>query len=66
MRRLSEIPENERLAVHAFYFAEQNATDAAAQLEISRSGFYVLLQRALAHLALRPQSTAPLSKTKSP
>jgi RNA polymerase sigma-70 factor (ECF subfamily) len=66
MHRLSEIPEHERRAVHAFYFADQNAADAAAQLDISRSGFYVLLQRALAHLALRPKSTTPLSKTKSP
>jgi RNA polymerase sigma-70 factor (ECF subfamily) len=66
LRRLSEIPEYERRAVHAFYFAEQNATDAAAQLDLSRSGFYALLQRALAHLALRPKSMAPLSKTKSP
>jgi RNA polymerase sigma-70 factor, ECF subfamily len=66
LRRLSEIPEHERRAIHAFYFAEQNATDAAAQLDVSRSGFYVLLQRALAHLALRPESMTPLSKTKSP
>ncbi len=64
IRRLAQIPENERLAIHAFYFADQNATFAAAQLEISRSGFYGLLERALSHLAIRPQPTAPTTKSK--
>jgi RNA polymerase sigma-70 factor (ECF subfamily) len=55
MRRLAELPEDERLAVHAYYFTDQNSTAAAAQLKLSRSGFYARLQRALANLATRPQ-----------
>lgn len=55
MKRLAELPEDERLAIHAYYFTEQNATEAAAQLELSRSGFYARLQRALANLATRPR-----------
>jgi len=54
MERLARLPENERLAVHSYFFTEQNATQAAAQLDISRSGFYSLLQRALTHLAALP------------
>jgi RNA polymerase sigma factor (sigma-70 family) len=61
MRRLAELPEAERVAVHAFYLDGQNAQRVAEQLEISRSGFYALLQRALTHLATRPQ-TAPKSE----
>ncbi|MGD9633506.1 MAG: RNA polymerase sigma factor [Pirellulales bacterium] len=54
MERVAQLPEDERLAIHSYFFTEQNATAAAAQLEISRSGFYTLLQRALARLATRP------------
>jgi RNA polymerase sigma-70 factor (ECF subfamily) len=61
MRRLAELPEAERLAIHVFYLEGQNAAVAAEKLELSRSGFYALLQRALAHLATRPQ-TAPRSE----
>lgn len=61
MQRLAQLPENERLAVHAHFFNEQNAGQAAAQLEISRSGYYALLQRALARLATRPR---PLSEKR--
>jgi RNA polymerase sigma factor (sigma-70 family) len=59
MRRLAELPEAERVAVHAFYLEGQNARRAAEQLEISRSGFYALVQRALAQLATRPQAELP-------
>jgi RNA polymerase sigma-70 factor (ECF subfamily) len=61
IRRLAELPEEERLAVHAYYFTDQNATAAAAQLDLSRSGFYARLQRALANLATRPQ---PVSSSR--
>ena len=65
MRRLAEIPEDERLAIHAYYFHNQNATEAAAQLEISRSGFYALLQRALARLATRPEPSEPVREPRN-
>jgi DNA-directed RNA polymerase specialized sigma24 family protein len=58
MCRLAELPEDQRLAIHAFYFEGKNANQAAVQLELSRSGFYALLQRALARLATRPNRTA--------
>jgi RNA polymerase sigma factor (sigma-70 family) len=65
MRRLAEIPEDERLAVHAYFFHQQNAAEAAAQLNLSRSGFYALLQRALARLATRPQPSEPLREPRN-
>jgi RNA polymerase sigma-70 factor (ECF subfamily) len=51
MRSVAELPQRERLAIHAFFFEEQNARRAAELLEMSRSGFYALLNRALARLA---------------
>jgi RNA polymerase sigma-70 factor (ECF subfamily) len=62
MRRLAELPEDQRLAVHAFYLEGKNANQTAEQLNLSRSGFYALLQRALAHLATRPQSVGTTNK----
>jgi DNA-directed RNA polymerase specialized sigma subunit len=57
--RLSELPERERLAVHAFFLLECDADEARAMLQLSRSGIYSLLGRALARLAasLRPSAT---------
>lgn len=51
MRLVSELPERERLAIHAFFLQEQSADEAAKVLRLSRSGIYALLQRALARLA---------------
>ncbi|MEX2092359.1 MAG: sigma-70 family RNA polymerase sigma factor [Pirellulales bacterium] len=65
MRRLAELPEDERLAIHAFFLEGQNAHQAAERLEISRSGFYALVQRALAHLATRPQAVVSKNKAKT-
>jgi RNA polymerase sigma-70 factor (ECF subfamily) len=53
MRRLAELPERERLAIHAFFLEERDARDASELLGISRSGFYALVQRAIARLAAR-------------
>jgi RNA polymerase sigma-70 factor (ECF subfamily) len=53
MLRLAELPERERLAVHAFFLEKQGARDACEVLGISRSGFYALVQRAIARLAAR-------------
>lgn len=63
MQRLALLPEDERLAIHAYFFSDQNATAVAAQLEISRSSYYSLLQRALARLATRPLPVQSNSKT---
>ena len=51
MRRLAELPERERLAIHAFFLDECDARQAAELLGLSRSGVYALLERALKRLA---------------
>lgn len=58
LHRVSQLPEDERLVIHAYFFTDQNADAAAAQLEISRSSYYSLLQRAIARLAAQPQREA--------
>jgi RNA polymerase sigma-70 factor (ECF subfamily) len=47
---LGVLPEGERLAIHAFFFDEQTALQAAEQMDLSRSGFYAILNRAVARL----------------
>lgn len=47
---LERLPERDRLAVHAYYFSQQQADAAAAELGLSRSGYYAVLQRALKQL----------------
>jgi RNA polymerase sigma-70 factor (ECF subfamily) len=61
-QRLAALPEDERLAIHAYFLDEENATRVAERLELSRSGFYALLQRALARLATRLQPTDESTK----
>jgi RNA polymerase sigma-70 factor (ECF subfamily) len=51
IRLVEELPERERLAIHAFFLQEQSAVQAAEVLGLSRSGVYALLERALARLA---------------
>jgi RNA polymerase sigma-70 factor, ECF subfamily len=51
LRRVSELPERERIAIHAFFLQECDAGQAARLLKLSRSGIYALLGRALSHLA---------------
>jgi RNA polymerase sigma-70 factor (ECF subfamily) len=51
MRRVAELPERERLAIHVFFLQECDARQAAELLGLSRSGVYALLERALARLA---------------
>ena len=51
MAAVAELPERERLAVHAYFFHEQNADEAAATMGISRSGFYAALDRGVKHFA---------------
>ncbi len=51
MRRLAALEERERLAIHAFFFEQREAREIAEMLGLSRSGFYALVQRAIARLA---------------
>lgn len=51
IRRLADLPERERLAIHTFFLQECDARQAAKLLGLSRSGVYALLERALARLA---------------
>lgn len=50
---VTELPERERLAVHAFYLDGGGLPRAADVLGLSRSGVYALLRRALDRLACR-------------
>jgi RNA polymerase sigma-70 factor (ECF subfamily) len=50
---VAELPERERLAVHAFYFHEQDAEQAATAIGLSRSGFYAALNRGIRRLRKR-------------
>ena len=65
MLRVAELPEDEKLAIHAYFLAEQNAACVAQQLELSRSGFYALVQKALARLATRPLRSDPQTKANT-
>jgi RNA polymerase sigma-70 factor (ECF subfamily) len=51
MWRLAELPERERLVIHAFFLQECNVQQTAELLGLSRSGVYALLERAVARLA---------------
>jgi RNA polymerase sigma-70 factor, ECF subfamily len=51
LRSTAELPERERVAIHAFFLSERDARQAAELLGLSRSGLYALLGRALARLA---------------
>ena len=51
VRRLSQLPERERVAIHAFFLQGRDAGHVAALLGLSRSGAYALLGRAIARLA---------------
>ncbi|MGA2061248.1 MAG: sigma-70 family RNA polymerase sigma factor [Thermoguttaceae bacterium] len=51
LRRVAELPERERIAIHVFFLQECDARQAAELLGLSRSGVYALLERAMARLA---------------
>ena len=51
LRRLGELPERERIAIHAFFLQECDARRAAELLGLSRSGVYALLARSLVKLS---------------
>jgi RNA polymerase sigma-70 factor (ECF subfamily) len=55
LHNVGQLEERERIAIHAFYLEQQHSEKAAELLGLSRSGFYALLQRAVARLAARIQ-----------
>lgn len=64
MRRLTHLPERERLAIHTFFLHECDARQTAELLGLSRSGTYALLERAIARLAGLIRHRAPKKETK--
>jgi RNA polymerase sigma-70 factor (ECF subfamily) len=62
-RRVTQLPERERLAIHLYFFDEQRAEQAADVLGMSRSGFYALVRRAVARLATPIKHPNPKEKS---
>jgi RNA polymerase sigma-70 factor (ECF subfamily) len=58
LERLAKLPERERLAIHALFLLDRDADEAAAMLQLSRSGIYAVLGRALARMAQSLRSGA--------
>ena len=50
---ISQLKENERLALHLFYLQEEPADIARSVMGLSRSGFYRVLERAKKNLATK-------------
>jgi RNA polymerase sigma-70 factor (ECF subfamily) len=63
LQRVSQLEERERIAIHAFYLEQQHCMKAAELLGLSRSGFYALLQRAVARLAKSVQPSGQKERT---
>ena len=49
--KITQLPEKERLALHAFYLQGKSADNACRVTRLSRSGFYRLLERARKRLS---------------
>jgi RNA polymerase sigma-70 factor (ECF subfamily) len=64
MRLVVALPERERLAIHAFFLQQRAAWQAAELLDLSRSGFYALLERALRRLTARLRRGEAQKETK--
>jgi RNA polymerase sigma-70 factor, ECF subfamily len=56
VQKIAMLPEQERVAVHAFFLEQRDATQAAELLGLSRSGFYAVVARGITRLAkqMRP------------
>ena len=50
-QKMAALGEREQLAIHSFFLQERNAARTAELLNVSRSGLYALLGRALERLA---------------
>jgi RNA polymerase sigma-70 factor (ECF subfamily) len=62
---IAKLPDRERLAIHAFYLNEHDVQYVASLLKMSRSGVYVVLQRACRTLASRLRPLAPEKEAKT-
>ena len=49
---LDQLPDDERLAIHLFYMDSDPIAAACDALNVSRSGFYKLLEKARSRLAV--------------
>jgi RNA polymerase sigma-70 factor, ECF subfamily len=65
MQKLAMLPEQERVAVHAFFLEQQDAQQTAELLGLSRSGVYAVVARGIARLAKLMRSNE-LGQEKSP
>jgi len=65
MQLVAQLPEQERLAIHAYFLNGQDADSTAELLHYSRSGTYALLNRACAKLADWLGVHGPQAKGKS-
>jgi len=59
LQKISELPEKERLAIHAFYLEGQSVQQVIQLLQLSRAGVYALLKRACRSLAIKLRFLAP-------
>ncbi len=64
LRETAQLPENERLAIHAFYLDGKDVQAIAKLLKMSRSGVYAALQRACQKLAKRLRALGCESEEK--
>ncbi len=64
LKKLAELSERERLAIHAFYLQGRDARQAAELLNLSRSGMYALVERAVGRLAALVRRREPENETK--
>lgn len=53
LRLVADLPESERLAIHARFFHEQRPDEAAEAIGLSRSGYFAAVDRALKKLRSR-------------
>ncbi len=64
LQKLSELSERERLAIYAFYLQGRDPRQAAELLNLSRSGMYALVERAVGRLAALVRRCEPENETK--
>ena len=59
LQKIGELPEKERLAIHAFYLEGQGVQQVIQLLHLSRAGVYALLKRACQSLASKLRFLSP-------
>lgn len=63
LSQLATLPEQDRLAIHAYFLDQQDASQAAELLGLSRSGYYAAVHRAIARLATKLNSSTGQQRT---